>query len=277
MTMDRLTVTGVVVDRDHKDGTKANGDTWDKYSFQIAGATGRSWYSSFDKASWDALKKGEAFQIFYSEKENPNNSAHPFRNLEWWKEVDPEDIPAPQPQAASSPGTSGGAPVTGDERFRTKVELRWTEAWHMAAQTYASSGFFHHEAMSDEFKQDLETLSHYFYDQLAQYDITAGPPAASDSEPASEPAPGGPVADADEPPQYKASLPSLAALKDARVEHHVSQQKVGFEAYDRYGVHIDQITDKQVDDLINMIANGTITPDHQPATTDASGQPQGGE
>ena len=83
---DKLSITGILVDREHKDGV-TNDKHWDRYGFQIAGKDGKHWYSSFDTTSWEALRKGQCFEIYYSEKDNPSGGA-PFRNVEWWVEVE---------------------------------------------------------------------------------------------------------------------------------------------------------------------------------------------
>jgi len=123
-------VTGIVVDRQHKDGKTQDGKIWNRYGFQIAGPEGRHWYSSFDQAAWDALEKGSCYRVYYSEKPNPQGGA-PFRNVEWWTEV---DLDEPQQEQVNAAVTATGRNYdhSQDEFRRSKHEMRRAEAWRLA-------------------------------------------------------------------------------------------------------------------------------------------------
>ena len=137
----QTTITGVVVDREHKDGTIENGpkkgQSWNRYGFQIAGSDGKHWYSSFDSASWEALLKGKAFQVLYSTKDNPSGG-NPFRNVEWWKEVELEDTPAPvASNTGGPPSNTGGTP---DNSLSIDKRIAWNSSVNNAVHLHGPVG-----------------------------------------------------------------------------------------------------------------------------------------
>ncbi len=128
MATDKLTTTGIVVNREHKDGV-TNGKPWDRYGFQIAGKDGKHWYSSLNASSWDALEKGSTWEVWYSEKENDRGGA-PHRNIYYWKEV-PMD-PATTEQVSE---------VVASHNDRDR-RITWNSAVNNAVHLFASGRVF---------------------------------------------------------------------------------------------------------------------------------------
>lgn len=178
-TADKITTTGIVVDRNHKDGISAQGKKWDRYGFQIAAKDGKHWYTSFDTVAWTELEKGQCFEVYYSEKENPQGGA-PFRNLEWWHKV---ELPASTAQEAAEAVT---AATRENENRRSAQEMRWTEALGMATQL-VTIGILDDEAA----RRAILGLGMWYYEQLEAGPYPAMPQdgATIDAEPPAEPEP----------------------------------------------------------------------------------------
>ena len=125
---EQLSTVGVVTDRNHKDGKKADGTVWNRYSFQING----HWYSSFADDVWKTLEKGKCFKVYYSEKENLKGGA-PYRTVEWSEDVPMEPATAAMAQQAAEKASSE------NELRRSAAEMRWTEAINNATNMVAAS------------------------------------------------------------------------------------------------------------------------------------------
>lgn len=127
----QMETVGVVVDRNHKDGTTADGRTWNRYSFQIEG----HWYSSFDDAAWKGLERGKCYRVQYLERLNPKGGPA-YRNIEEFAEVPlaPGEAMKAQLVAEQAAAENERRRNGGDEYRRSKEEVRWTEAMQMAMQ-----------------------------------------------------------------------------------------------------------------------------------------------
>lgn len=175
---DQLSVTGIVVDRSHKDG-RTNDKRWDKYGFQIAGKGGKHWYSSFSKDAWDTLEKGKCFTIYYSETDNPRGGA-PFRNLEWWTEVPIE--PATQEIARQAAATT----VADAQNRRSVPEMRYTEAFKSSLIAHAPLPKTLDTESGKEVQGRVRAWAQWMYQELTAF-ATVHPPAGSDASDGSGP------------------------------------------------------------------------------------------
>ena len=121
---DEMAVRGLVTEIGIKDGTSAKGD-WRKYSFNIQSHEDgqKNWYSWFNTKGAE-IKTGISYYLTYSTSENKQNTDHPYRNVQTMSEID-------------TPANAAAGTSTVDDRedkFRTKEELRFTEAMHLAAR-----------------------------------------------------------------------------------------------------------------------------------------------
>ena len=127
-----FTVEGTILKIERKDGTSDKGD-WTQYSFQVQHHdTGeKHFYSTFSTDGAD-VKTNKSYKFLYSIAENKRKPEYPFRNIQGHMEEIEE--PTSPPPAQSSNGGSRG------DYQRSKEEMRWTEAMHMAVNLVGSEG-----------------------------------------------------------------------------------------------------------------------------------------
>ena len=165
-----LGVRGIVTEIGIKDGVSDKGP-WRKWSFNVQGHEDgqKHWYSWFNEKG-SGVKTGVSYYLTYSTSENKNNSDHPYRNVETMQEI---DTPA---NAAPEERTTADRPR--DEIFRTKEELRFTEAMHMATMMAQKL------TVEDHFEQQKDGLSEWakwFYQKLSKAPQNGNQPIRSPS------------------------------------------------------------------------------------------------
>jgi len=112
-------IIGIVTNSETKQGDRKDGKgKWTRYAFQLKDARGvESWYSCFDQSARE-VEVGQAYEFAYEVNGD-------YKNLSTWMTVD-----------ADEHGLSMSTPVVNsqDEFKRSKEEMRWTEAYHMATR-----------------------------------------------------------------------------------------------------------------------------------------------
>ncbi len=121
-------VQGKVLEVQRKDGKNSKGE-WTLWRFQIQDyETGeKRWYSWGDDAG-SKIRTGNSYHFSYYTTENKERPEYPYRNIRGLiEEIDEPQGGAPEPEPASAPANRG-------EFQRSKEEMRWTEANHMATR-----------------------------------------------------------------------------------------------------------------------------------------------
>jgi len=243
---DELAIRGLVTEIGIKDGTSAKGE-WRKYSFNIQGHNDgqKHWYGWFnDKGS--VVKTGISYYLTYTTAANEKNADHPYRNIQTMQEIDTP--------ANASPGTS--VQDDRDDKFRTKEELRFTEAMHLAAVMAPAAGDF------DQQKADVIQWARWFYEMLCNAPgndkSTVRPPAprkASDPQESSDVAKNGasPIG-----PEDAAKLMQMA---DDLIEKDGRKWVMG-EIKKRWDITDPQKLSHEQSDIIADVLNGG--PGHDP-------------
>ena len=115
-------IVGIVVDSETSQGDrKDDKGKWTRYAFQVKDTDGQTnWWACFDSKVFGNVKEGKAYVL---EVEDDGQ----YKNLKSWKEVDATEYGLEMPAPVSNGSKQ-------DEFRRSKVEMRWTEAYHMATR-----------------------------------------------------------------------------------------------------------------------------------------------
>lgn len=116
------------------------------------------WQSKFP------LEEGQWYKVQLATKEH--GTANPYRDVVQVREATADEIPdSPPPMAQGQQNGSQGSErpkrSDGEEVFRTKEELRWTEAYHMATRIVDN------EKTPDEMESYIVGWAGWFYNELA--------------------------------------------------------------------------------------------------------------
>ena len=124
MTTETPSVIGIVLEREHTDGTsEKTGKAWNRYSFQIAGGDGKHYYTSFDQKAWNELEKNKTYQVFYALRDNTKGGFS--RDIQWWKEaqLDGAVHGAAPPWILAGIGVPGHPPQSDRDEQKSDQEL----------------------------------------------------------------------------------------------------------------------------------------------------------
>jgi len=152
-------IIGIVTNSETKQGDRKDGKgKWTRYAFQLKDARGNeSWYSCFNAKVFGAVQVGSAYEFEYEVNGD-------YKNLESWEEVD-----------ADAHDLSMSTPVVNsqDEFKRSKEEMRWTEAYHMATRMI---GIFGELSFTPEVEDKLTEWAEFFYAKLEGCNTTEDNP-----------------------------------------------------------------------------------------------------
>ena len=139
-------IIGIVVNSETKQGDRKDGKgKWTRYAFQLKDTGGNvEWYSCFDKTAQE-VEVGQAYEFAYELNGD-------YKNLSTWMTVD-----------ADAHGLSMSTPVvdTQAEFRRSKVEMRWAEAYHMATRVVGPQ-----KILAEANKEVLIEWAEFFYAKL---------------------------------------------------------------------------------------------------------------
>jgi len=149
-------IIGIVTNSETKQGDRKDGKgKWTRYAFQLKDARGvESWYSCFDQAARE-VEVGTAYEFAYEVNGD-------YKNLSTWMTVD-----------ADAHGLSMSTPVVNnqDEFRRSKEEMRWTEAYHMATRILPVETCDPWDNMGKTQTSLVDNWAKHFYVKLETSDI----------------------------------------------------------------------------------------------------------
>jgi len=250
-------IIGIVTNSETKQGDRKDGKgKWTRYAFQLKDARGvESWYSCFDQSARE-VEVGQAYEFAYEVNGD-------YKNLSTWMTVD-----------ADEHGLSMSTPVVdGQGEFRrSKEEVRWTEAYHMATRMVAPTVVV--EVEQWKIFQDIGNWVTFFYAKLEGIDITRDTLQALE-KPVETPAtvetptsatsvsktPRGRPKKAVQAPETTnatADFALLTAFNDARVAADMSMEDVNEYIEKTYKVDtVRKLSEVQLGDVIRHIENQT--------------------
>ena len=157
-----MKIVGIVTSAETKQGDRKDGKgKWVMYNYTIKDTDGsEDKYSTFDSSAFGVVKEGKAYIFDYEMKGE-------YRNLVdgGWREVDPAEYGL----VMSAPNAPSGSSKQ-DEFRRSKVEMRWTEAYHMATRITA---YILNVEPTPDTKTTIVEWAEFFYGKLADSDSYA--------------------------------------------------------------------------------------------------------
>jgi len=238
-------IIGIVTNLETKQGDRKDGKgKWTRHAFQLKDARGNvEWYSCFDISAKE-IEVGQAYEFAYAIKDD-------YKNLSTWMTVD-----------ADAHGLSMSTPVVNsqDEFRRSKEEMRWTEAYHMATRVCLM------KPIGDEPATTIESWAKWFYLQLVACSTPEAPETpveapAKVETPKASPKRGRPAKTAVEVPEPVSTAPDyqlLKAFNDARVAANMSMEDVNEYIAGRFDVDtVRKLSEEQLTELISYIENQT--------------------
>lgn len=193
-----LMVEGIILKIERKDGGEdSEKGPWTQYSFHVQHHdTGEKHYYSTFSTDGAEVKSNKSYKFLYTTAENKRKPEFPYRNIQGHL----EEIETPTSAAPAQQSGRGN----NDDVFRTKEELRWTEAMHMATHAMGP------DDPSEDWKQSLAKLANWYYRMLCQPPEGNTPAnqnnASKSSDNATEPATGEHIS-----PEDATSLMNMAA------------------------------------------------------------------
>lgn len=233
------TVRGTIIDGpSRKDGTNDRGD-WTLWRFQLQDhETGsKNYYSWGDEAEGGKLKNGHAYAFTYYTTDNKTKPEYPHRNIRALvEEIEAPDALAEQEQKIQSRG----------DYQRSKEEMRWTEAMHMAVNLIGSEGATVESILPDTIREWTD----WFYREL----LAAPSAPASQNNPSNrretteEPASGDAIS-----PEHATQLMQMADdLMETGGRKWVMQT-----IKDKWGLsQPGELTHKQADEIAALLNGG---------------------
>jgi len=252
-------IIGIVTNSETKQGDRKDGKgKWTRYAFQLKDVRGvESWYSCFDQSARE-VEVDQAYEFAYEVNGD-------YKNLSTWMTVD-----------ADEHGLSMSTPVVdgqGEVR-RSKEEVRWTEAYHMATRMVGP--------MLTQAVRDDETTNHimelgnhaliewaeFFYAKLADCNESSNTPVAPEKPveapvveevtktPAKKGRPAKKTPEIEETTTTAPDYQLLKAFNDARVAADMSMEDVNEYIEKTYKVDtVRKLSEVQLGDVIRHITN----------------------
>jgi len=242
-------IIGIVTNSETKQGDKKGGGKWTLYIFQLKDTRGNvESYSCFDRSARE-IEVGTAYDFAYEVNGD-------YKNLSTWMVVD-----------ADAHGLSMSTPAVNsqDEFRRSKEEMRWTEAYHMASRVLSP---LIPAIDLEDLKSGISNWADFFYSKLEgcdDHEVTRS--RDTPQNPSEAPAKvettkttakkGRPPKIKPEEPEATTTAPDYALLKtfnDARVKAIMTMEYVNEYIEKTYKVTaVRQLSEEQLTELISYI------------------------